>query len=124
MYNQYKYKFYLNANHSIVIDDRVGEIHPHTWEIVMDALKVVEGFVQFSEVENTVEGFLSKYQDKYINDVDPFDTVNPTLENLCEYINIALGELLLEKGWLILRIEMSETPARSYIIDRVDREID
>lgn len=48
---------------------------------------------------------------------------NPTLENLCEFFKNELEKLLGSHGWLLSRIEVSETPTRSYIIDRSD-EID
>lgn len=118
-YNQYKYKFYLNANHSILIDGVMGQVHPHTWEIVIEVIKVVEGFVQFSFVEKTIEELLSKYQDKYINEIEPFNEINPTLENISEYFKEAIKEALKQDGWMLLRLEISETPARSYIIDEV-----
>ncbi len=122
-YNQYKYKFYLNANHSILIDGVMGQVHPHTWEIVIEVIKVVEGFVQFSFVEKAIEELLSKYQDKYINEIEPFDEINPTLENISEYFKEAIKQELKRDGWMLLRLEISETPARSYIIDEVTNNL-
>lgn len=119
-YHQYQYKFYLNASHSIFINNKKGQNHPHTWEIMIDTIKVVDGFVQFNDIEKGVEKFLSTYQDKYINDVPPFNVTNPTLENICDYFKDSIRQLLAEMGWLLLRIEISETPARAYIIDLVD----
>lgn len=29
----YRFKFYLNANHYIIINGVEGETHPHTWEL-------------------------------------------------------------------------------------------
>lgn len=118
-YNQYKYKFYLNANHSIMIGDRMGQVHPHTWEIMIDIVKIIEEFVPFSVVEKTIDTILSPYQDKYINEIEPFDTVNPTLENISEYFKTCIAEQLKQEGWLLLKMEVSETPARSYVIDAI-----
>ncbi|MCR5703381.1 MAG: 6-carboxytetrahydropterin synthase [Eubacterium sp.] len=116
-FNQYKYKFYLNANHSIIINGNMGEIHPHTWEISLDVIKVVDEFVMFSEVEKAVEETLEPYQDQYINEVNPFDSLNPTLENLTKYLGDQIGERLKKEGWLLIQIEVAETPSRIYIID-------
>lgn len=116
-YNQYKYKFYLNANHSIMIDGVRGQVHPHTWELVIEVVKIVEDFVQFSFVEKTIEDILSKYQDKYINEIEPFNKLNPTLENISGFFKEKIETELKADGWMLLRLEISETPARSYIID-------
>ena len=35
IFNEYKFKFYLNANHYIIIDGKEGEQHPHTWEFMV-----------------------------------------------------------------------------------------
>ena len=37
-FREYKFKFYLNANHFIVINGKEGEVHPHTWEFMVDVL--------------------------------------------------------------------------------------
>lgn len=120
--NEYKYKFYLNATHSIYINNIMGDKHPHTWEITIDTIKIVEGFVQFNHVEQIIEKILEKYQDSYINEVEPFITLNPTLENICIYFKEDIKRDLMEIGWLLLSIEISETPSRSYLIDLMDEE--
>lgn len=122
-YSQYKFKFYLNANHAIYLGGVLGQNHPHTWEITLDTVKVGNDFIQFDFIEKSVEQFFADFQDSDINTIDPFTVTNPTLENLCHYFKCKLEELLSSHGWLLTRIEMSETPTRSYIIDRSD-EID
>ncbi|MBE5950260.1 MAG: 6-pyruvoyl tetrahydrobiopterin synthase [Lachnospiraceae bacterium] len=118
-YSEYKFKFYLNASHSIYINNKLGQKHPHTWEITMDMIKIVDGFVQFNDVEYTIEKMLSDYQDKYINEIPPFDTLNPTLENICLHFKDCIDEQMKNMGWLLLKIEISETPTRSYMIDLI-----
>jgi len=119
-YDKYKFKFYLNASHSIYINGVLGQSHPHTWEFTLDVLKVWEDFVQFNDVEMAIEELLSKYQNKYINEIEPFLKLNPTLENICEYFKETLKKLLMDIGWILMIIEISETPSRSYIIDLID----
>lgn len=85
----------------------------------MDMIKIVDGFVQFNDVEYTIEKMLSDYQDKYINEIPPFDTLNPTLENICLHFKDCIDEQMKNMGWLLLKIEISETPTRSYMIDLI-----
>ena len=119
-YRQYRFKFYLNASHAIYIDGNIGERHPHTWEIALTVLKFRESFVEFGLLEKKIEQFMSVYQDSFLNNVEPFDRINPTLENCCEYYKDKLKELLNGEGWLLLKIEMSETPTRTYVINLLD----
>ena len=120
MYKQYRYKFYLNANHFIKINGKDGQIHPHTWEIAIDLLELDEGFTEFSNVEKIINTLIDGYQDKVLNDIPPFNTLNPTLENICIYFRDLIEENMINVGYLLLTIEISETPTRSFIINLVD----
>ncbi len=117
---QYRFKFYFNASHAIYLSGEVGQSHPHTWEVILNVMKVTDNFVLFDEVEKVCEEFLLRYQDVFINTVQPFTTVNPTLENLCIYFKEKLQEMLHDMGWLLLSIELSETPSRAYVISVTD----
>lgn len=121
-YRQYRFKFYLNASHAIYINGALGERHPHTWEISINVLKMQEDFVAFNKLEVEIEAFIEHYQNSYLNDKEPFTTLNPTLENCCWYFKEQLTQILNNKGWLLLMIEMSETPTRSYVINLLDEE--
>ena len=120
MYRQYKYKFYLNANHSIQIGEKQGEIHPHTWEISIDIVEINETFKEFSNIEKIIESLIEPYQDKYINDLPPFNRLNPTLENITSYFKDLIEQELINLGYILLTIEISETPTRSFIINLFD----
>lgn len=119
-YSQYRFKFYINASHAIYIDGVLGQAHPHTWEIMLYTLKMREDFIAFDAIEKQIERYLQQFQDKYINQIEPFTTINPTLENIARYLKEELQKLLFEKKWLLLSIEVGETPSRSYIIDISD----
>ncbi len=119
-YSQYKFSFYLNASHAIYIDGTLGAAHPHTWEIVLKAIRSQKGMMLFHEVEKKIEEFLDRYQNRFINDFEPFDVMNPTLENITAYLLDCLDDILEPLGWVIFYIEVSETPTRSYIISRVE----
>lgn len=114
---EYRFKFYLNAIHSIEINNIAGQEHPHTWEIVIITEGFNDDFTMFSGIESKIESFLSIYQDKILNKTAPFTNINPTLENLCLYFKLQLENILVDNGWLLQKIEMSETPSRTFIID-------
>ena len=119
-FRQYKFKFYLNARHGIYKNGVMGETHPHTWEIVINVVKGRDETVKFHHLEHRVEEFLSAYQDKTLNDVPPFDMINPTLENICEYFKEELTKILNRNGWIFLMMEISESPSMSYVVSLID----
>lgn len=121
--NCYRFKFYINASHSIYINGSSGKKHPHTWEVSMVVKQNGDMFIRFNKIEEVIEKFFSRYQDIYINDLEPFDKINPTLENISRYFNTELSAMIRKIGWNLEKIEVSETPARSYIIDNCDQNV-
>lgn len=120
MYSKYKYKFYLNINHAIYINGKLGETHPHTWEIILSVKSFNKDFVQFNEVEILINTILNKFQNTTINEMPPFDKINPTLENVCNYLNDIIGEKTKSMNIVLDMIEMCESPKRSFIIENDD----
>lgn len=123
LFCEYRFKFYLNASHSILINGRQGEVHPHTWEFTLDILVPRNEFKEFNSYEQNPARFFARYQNLTLNDVQPFDTIVPTLENMVEYFGNELRSSIKNDGGELLRIEGSETPTRSYIIS-YDRKSD
>lgn len=116
IYREYKFKFYLNANHYIYIDGIAGQLHPHTWEFEICILRGEEKFVEFAYYEKAIEEFLSSYQNRIINEIEPFDSIVPTLENIADYFATRLRELVRSMGGEVVKLESSETPTRSYVV--------
>lgn len=113
---EYRFKFYLNASHSIFINGSQGQIHPHTWEITLDILAARRGFIEFNVYEKTLTDYFAKYQNQTLNDIPPFDALIPTLETMAEYFGNEIRELLRGMGCELMKIEVSEAPTRCYII--------
>lgn len=113
---KYRFKFYLNASHSITMNGVKGQVHPHTWEFVLDILVPRKEFQEFYTYEKVVEEFFATYQNQVLNERDPFQTVDPTLENLVYYFGAKIREIIRTPGGELMCIEGSETPTRSYII--------
>ena len=123
LFCEYRFKFYLNASHSILINGRQGAVHPHTWEFTLDILVPRNEFKEFNSYEQSPADFFAQYQNITINDLSPFDTIVPTLENMVEYFGDELRKIIRNDGGELLMIEGSETPTRSYIIS-YDRRSD
>ena len=117
MIYQYVCKFYLNASHFIYIADKKGAPHSHCFEFVIDiGTKDESSFVSFTEIEKSIETILQPYQEQLLNDVAPFNELNPTLENIAGYFESVFIKELSKKRWVLLTLEVSETPTRSYLI--------
>lgn len=116
IYKIYRYKFYLDANHAIRIDDKLGEIHPHTWEFAIELKHKETSLVLFTDIEIMINDILKPYQGILINQVAPFDTLNPTTENMGNYFKNYIKNKMYVLNWELLKLEISESPNRTYVI--------
>ena len=82
---EYKFKFYLNANHYIIIDGKEGEQHPHTWEFMVHIRMNGQKFVQFDAYEKAIDEYFNQYQNHLINEIEPFD---PYHSNIGKYVRL------------------------------------
>ncbi len=117
IFREYRLKFYLNARHYIIVNNVKSDIHPHTWEFALTIMIQRKEFVEFKLFEEKVNEVLDRYQDKIINYIPPFDVVMPTLENLVDTLAKKFYVSIKEVGGELVRIEGSEGPSRSYILD-------
>ncbi len=117
VYREYCLKFYLNIRHYIIIDGVRGNTHPHTWEFALYIRAGRTRFVEFSTYEKGIETYLDEFQNRILNDEKPFDDILPTLENVTDYFAEHFYRIIHTSDGALLRIEASETPTRSYILN-------
>ncbi len=115
MFEGYKFKYRLNAKHSF--SNGTENIHPHTFEILL----FIEsnrngGQVASYEIDEIVEQFLLCYQNKYLNDISPFNQLEPTIENMGDIFYEQLKIILSNKKFNLIQLEISETPLRVYLV--------
>ncbi|MFH1223503.1 MAG: 6-carboxytetrahydropterin synthase QueD [Pseudomonadota bacterium] len=78
------------AHHLRNYDGQCENLHGHTWMVevcVRGGTLNKTGFVyDFRTVKDALKEIISKFDHAYINEVAPFDKLNPTAENLACYI--------------------------------------
>ena len=81
-------------------DGPCNALHGHTWkvrvEIQTEHTDDIGISFDFKKLKNATENVLSRLDHKHINDTPPFDTINPTAENLAKYIFREVSEKLPE----------------------------
>lgn len=112
----YKFKFYINAKHSVDFGEGQSSIHPHTWEIVLYIRVKNDKMINFTKFESVLEEYFDQYEGKYLNEMERFKGEDPTMERigltLYEdiYLSVSKTSIYLEQ------LEISENPTRTYII--------
>ena len=115
MYREYRLKFYLNMRHYIIINEVKGETHPHTWEFALDIKFSRNLFVEFNIFEQGISQFLEKYQNKILNEAEPFDAMMPTLENVTDYFAEEFFKIIYKTGGMLTRVDFSHNGRNSKI---------
>lgn len=116
----YKLKFYLNASHAIRWEGGIGQQHNHTWEIMVEIKTKDDQMVIFDDLEKSTKALFTGYSGKFLNEVAPFDTINPTLENVAQYFYDIVAAKEEEFQAELCRIEVGESPTRFYCIAPID----
>lgn len=115
-YHIYIFTTYLNASHAIRWSKGIGQAHPHTYEIRYSFHINNDKLIRFNEIENKIAEIIKKFNNQFLNEVEPFTKVNPTLENLTDYLFNRFGEELNKLNCSLDEISISESPMRTYQI--------
>lgn len=116
MKTYYKFKFYLNARHSVTFNGKSSNVHPHTWEVVVIFGSRESDVVNFTTFENELDEEFLKYEGKYLNELNAFQDINPTMENIAKVLYVNVKNLINNKDLNFDKLEISENPTRTYII--------
>jgi len=119
----YQLSFYLSGEHYIYHPDgKKGEVHPHSWEIVIKFTKKEksEDYDYFTYMEDLIKNYLAIYENQLLNQIPPFDNINATLENIARVFYTHIRNILDRHGFMLLNLVISESPSRRIEIDAID----
>ena len=111
----YCFHYFVSILHSA--DNNKEHMHAHTIEIVTHIKSNKDECEQFDDIEKYSKNYLARYENVYLNDLEEFNG-DASIENLAEVLYVKLDKLLLDNGYNLERLEMGETPLRTYIISR------
>ncbi|MDD3268903.1 MAG: 6-carboxytetrahydropterin synthase QueD [Syntrophomonadaceae bacterium] len=72
-------------------------IHGHTWKVEVviagNQLDDVGMLVDFRDLKKTLVSILEVFDHSLLNEVSPFDTINPTAENIARHIHQEIAKV-------------------------------
>lgn len=81
---------FFNASHNVQTNGKPGPTHPHSWRVqarfsgdTTDKNGILVGFAEAKEI---VQKRVSHFNGKLLNDITPFDELQPTSENLAKIL--------------------------------------
>ena len=89
------------------------ELHGHNWKVAarvtaekLDSLGMV---VDFGELKKELQTIVERLDHKYLNDVPPFDTLNPSSENIAHFIFQELVKVMNGEGKSVSSVSVWES---------------
>ena len=90
-----------------------SRMHGHNWkvevEVVATQLDSVGMGIDFKEIKRATRKVTDELDHYYLNDIPPFDRVNPTAENIASYIHQAVSELINTERVKVKAVTLWET---------------
>lgn len=115
-HHTYIFTTYLNASHAIRWSKGTGQAHPHTYQISYSFHINNGDLIRFHEIEGNISEILKRYNGYFLNEIEPFTKINPTLENLTDYLFDCFSDELSKLDCSLDEISISESPMRTYRI--------
>lgn len=90
---------------------KCANLHGHRWTVKVRcvAVKLTDGMViDFTTVKAFLNPIIERYDHQCLNDIQPYDVINPTAENIARHIYIELSHYIM-----IDSVEVFESPTSS-----------
>jgi 6-pyruvoyltetrahydropterin/6-carboxytetrahydropterin synthase len=92
-------------------------VHGHNYRVHVtvagETLNEAGLLVDFSDLKRAIQSLVSRFDHQFLNQVAPFDQLNPSAENLAKYISDGMEPPLQEQGLRIQAVTVWETDASS-----------
>ncbi|MBX3354715.1 MAG: 6-carboxytetrahydropterin synthase [Phycisphaeraceae bacterium] len=103
----------FSAAHAIVMRGVRERLHGHNWGVTLTVGGEVldpDGLLcDFHALEATLRDVVAAFDNRSLNETAPFDRVNPTAENVAEFIALEVARRL-PRGVTVRRVEIEEAP--------------
>ena len=113
----YKLNHKLIILHNLHDSSDPSSVYARTFEITFFISAVKSGIIRFDEMEAVISNTLSKFSEKELTQISPFDQLEPTLENMGDIFFQMVGQRLARIDMSLERLEISERPIEAYIVN-------
>lgn len=117
---------FLNARHFVAFGNVAGPLHSHSWQIQIEVRVPAKNndLVAFADVMNVIKSSLAQYDNVVLNDIHPFNKVQPTTENIALYFFNLLEDAFSEIGLDLGKLSVWETPTKGIEVENRCTEFD
>ncbi len=90
-----------------------ARLHGHNWQVEMlVAAKELDKSgmaIDFRDIKKNTKAVIKRLDHQYLNDIAPFDKLNPTAENIAKYFFEEVGQLINTKDVRVKEVTIWET---------------
>jgi 6-pyruvoyltetrahydropterin/6-carboxytetrahydropterin synthase len=90
-----------------------SRLHGHNWkvevEVTASRLDSVGMGIDFKAIKTATKKVTAELDHRYLNEIKPFDEINPTAENIAAYIYQGVSELLNDDRVQVAAVTLWET---------------
>ncbi|MEJ2179487.1 MAG: 6-carboxytetrahydropterin synthase QueD [Gammaproteobacteria bacterium] len=90
-----------------------SRMHGHNWkvevEVIATELDNVGMGIDFKAIKKATKQVIAELDHRYLNEIKPFDEINPTAENLAAYIYKGVSELINNQRVQVSAVTLWET---------------
>ena len=91
-----------------------SRLHGHNWQVEVSVCSQVlddNGIaIDFREIKKQTKLVIKRVDHQYLNEIEPFDVLNPTAENIAKYFFDEVGLLLNNENVKVKDVVIWETP--------------
>jgi 6-pyruvoyltetrahydropterin/6-carboxytetrahydropterin synthase len=94
-----------------------SRLHGHNWQVEVsvesEALNALGIAIDFREIKKQTKEVVKRVDHQYLNEISPFDELNPTAENIAKYFYQEVGALINNQDVRVCEVIIWETPRAS-----------
>ena len=91
-----------------------ARLHGHNWQVEVSVYSEVlddNGIaIDFREIKKQTKLVIKRLDHQYLNEIKPFDVLNPTAENIAKYFFEEVGLLINSENVKVKEVLIWETP--------------
>ena len=113
MFEVVVHTYFASAHNLRGYKGKCEKLHGHNWKVAvrvtsekLDSLGMV---VDFGDLKEELNAIIEKLDHKYLNDVPPFDKVNPSSENIAHFVFQALAKVMNREGRRVSSVSVWES---------------
>jgi len=113
MYEVCREQFFSAAHQLNGYGGKCESLHGHNWRVRVcaraDELDHLGMVVDFKVLKRSLDEVLERLDHKLLNEVRPFNTINPSAENLAKFIGVQVNQMISNDRISIHRCEVWES---------------